>query len=376
MAGARVSRVGVDVADPELDADVRAVLAALAVEVAPGADPTADLVVTDRAGHTARAASGLGAARVVTVAPDRAVPDDHSQRSSPDRGGNPSLFDDNDNPTSVIRLPSGTGDLVARLLAPLPGRAGSRVVVAGAVGGCGASTLAAALAVRAAQHRRTLLVESDPRGTGLDLLLGVEGEPGLRLQDVRADLGGPDPEALWAAVPKLGPGLGLLARSRDPDEADSRVPAGDGGSGAMRSHQDCGGLVVADAGTPGIGESVGVGADVVVVVTRADLPGAVAAGRALREAPGAVLVVRAGRGDPVHAADVAGFAGAARWYVLPELRGVRRAAGPGGLSAALGRRGFGGARRLGALADALLRDTVLREALRRDAMNEGVGADA
>lgn len=338
---ARARRVGVAVDDPDLDADVRAILAALAVDAAPGEDPSVDLVVTDRGGGGDRAAGadpagpGEGGVRRVRVAPDRAGVDD-------DETGH-----------EVIRLPSGTGDLVALLMTPVTGRAGSRLVVLGAVGGCGTSTVAAALAIRASPRRRTLLVETDPCGTGLDLLLGVEDEPGLRLQDVRADLGGPDPEALWAAVPKARPGLGLLARSRPADAMAVTALAPDGGAGAMRSHRDAGGLVVSDAGVLGDGTPVGVGDDV-VVVTRADLPGAVAAGRAVRRASDAVVVVRTGRGDPLHAADVAGYAGAARWHVLPEIRGVRRAAGSGGLIAALDRGRAGGVRRLGALADALL----------------------
>ncbi|WP_295653117.1 chromosome partitioning protein [uncultured Dietzia sp.] len=345
VGAARVTRVGVAVDDPDLDADVRAILAALAVDAAPGEDQSVDLVVTDRDGGGDRAAgvdqagglSGSGAswARRVRVAPDRAGADD-------DGTGH-----------EVIRLPSGTGDLVALLMTPVTGRAGSRLVVLGAVGGCGTSTLAAALAIRASPRRRTLLVETDPCGTGLDLLLGVEDEPGLRLQDVRADLGGPDPEALWAAVPKARAGLGLLARSRTADAMAVRALAPDGGAGAMRSHRDAGGLVVSDAGVLSDSTPVGVGDDV-VVVTRADLPGAVAAGRAVRRASDAVVVVRTGRGDPLHAADVAGFAGAARWHVLPEIRGVRRAAGSGGLIAALDRGRAGGVRRLGVLADALL----------------------
>lgn len=348
----RAARVAVEVADAELDADVRAVLAALALDTAVPGDTSVDLLLTDLpasggvAGIAAYAGGvalpgGGGGLRVVRVAPDRAGVDDDE----------------------VVHLPSGTGDLVAALMAPTPGPSGSELVVLGAVGGCGASTLAAALAVRAAPSMRTLLIETDPRGTGADLVLGVEIEPGLRVEDVRADLGGPDPDALWAAVPKARPGLGVLARSRARDDTAARVPASDGGPGAAgshdggpgaaRSHRAAGGLVVSDAGTLGDGRPGSVGADV-VVVTRADLQGAVAAGRAIREVPGAILVVRTGRGDPLHAADVAESAGAGLWYVLPEIKGVRRAVGAGALSSALDRGRAGRVSRLAALADALL----------------------
>ncbi|WP_255583286.1 chromosome partitioning protein [Dietzia sp. ANT_WB102] len=331
----RARSVTVAVADPDLDADVRAVVAALALDPGTvGGSPT-DVVVTDRAD----AATWAGGSRVVRVGSDREPDDDDG----------------------VVRLPSGTGDLVGALLAPLQTRSGPFIVVTGAVGGCGASTLAAALAVRAAPSLRTLLVEADPHGTGLDLLLGAEGRPGLRIEDVRADLGGPDPEALWGAVPEAQPGLGVLARSRSrPADADpARVP--DGAPGAVQAHRAAGGLVVSDLGGLADAGPALAGADLVVVATRADIQGAVAAGRAVSDVPGAVLVVRAGRGDPLHAADIADSAGAAHWYVLPEIGAVRRAAGAGGLGDSLRRGRAGRVRRLAAVADSLLEQVTLGE---------------
>ena len=332
--------VAVDVADPDLDADVRAVLVALALDAAPAGDPAAGVLVTDRLDVRV----GDGRSRVVRVGSDQQPHGDDDE---------------------VLRLPSGTGDLVAALVAREQTRVGPLVVVQGAVGGCGASTLAAAMAVRAAPSIRTLLVEADPRGTGVDLLLGAEAEPGLRVEDVRAELGGPDPEALWGAVPMTPPGLGILSRSRtrlaeaDPDSAN------DGAPGAAWAHRSAGGLVVCDSGAAGDGRGPGGPgvADLVVVVTRADLPGAVAAGRAVADAPDAVLVVRTGRADPLHAADVADAAGAARWYVLPEIGAVRRAVGAGDLGAALASRGAGRGRvrRLASVADALLEEVGLDE---------------
>ncbi|GAA1733792.1 hypothetical protein SAMN06265174_102256 [Dietzia kunjamensis subsp. schimae] len=332
----RARSVAVDVADPDLDADVRAVLAALALDTGPLGGNHSEVVVTDRAD----AAVSSGGSRVVRVGSDR------------DRG------DDDD---EVVRLPSGTGDLVGALLAPVRTRSGPLIVVAGAVGGCGASTLAAALAVRAAPSLRTLLVEADPHGTGVDLVLGVEERPGLRVEDVRADLGGPDPEALWGAVPEALPGLGVLARSRSRPVVADPVRALDGAPGAVQAHRSAGGLVVSDRGGLADGGPVFAGADLVVVVTRADLQGAVAAGNAVRDDPGVVLVIRTGRGDPLRAADVADVAGARNWHVLPEIRAVRRAAGAGELAAALHRGRAGRVRRLAALADALLEQVDLDE---------------
>ncbi|HBD21214.1 MAG TPA: hypothetical protein DC059_00550 [Dietzia sp.] len=139
------------------------------------------------------------------------------------------------------------------------------------------------------------------------------------------------------------------------------VRALDGAPGAEQAHRSAGGLVVSDRGGLADGGPVSAGADLVVVVTRADLQGAVAAGNAVRDHPGVVLVIRTGRGDPLHAADVADVAGARNWHVLPEIRAVRRAAGVGELAAALHRGRAGRVRRLAALADALLEQVDLDE---------------
>ena len=336
LAGA----VAVDVTDPDLDADVRAVLAALALDAAPGGDPSAGVLVTDRTD----AGAGRGRSRVVRVGSDQRPHGDDDE---------------------VLRLPSGTGDLVAALVAQERTSSGLLVMVQSAVGGCGASTLAAAIAVRAASSTRTLLVEADPRGTGVDILLGSETEPGLRVEDVHAELGGPDPEALWGAVAMALPGLGILARSRTRPADGTPDAATDGALGAAWAHRSAGGLVVCDSGAISGGQGPGGpgGADLAVVVTRADLSGAVAAARALAAAPDAVLVVRTGRADPLHPADVADAAGVGRWHALPELGAVRRAVGAGNLAAALGgrRAGRGRVRRLTAVADAVLGEVGIDE---------------
>ena len=326
-------------ADPDLDADVRAVLAALSLDPGSRDGALADVLVTDRPD----AGPGAGGARVLRVAGEDGAGDDDE----------------------VVHLPSGAGDLIGALMTPPVRPSGSLVAVAGAVGGCGVSTLAAALAVRAADSGRGLLVEADPHGTGVDLLLGMEDAPGLRVEDVRAELGGPDPGALWDAVPEVLPGCRVLARSRrrglvggDPGAA-ARGPAPSGVLGAALAHRGAGGLVVCDLGGARGDDPVLARADLVVVVTRADLQGAVAAARAVADVPRAVLVIRTRRGDPLHAADVAdAAAGTDGWHVLPELGAVRRLAGSGDLGRALGRTRGGPARRLRAVAGSILGEAV------------------
>ena len=96
---------------------------------------------------------------------------------------------------AVLLLPSGATWL-AGALADLSGQrpgAGRVICVVGGSGGAGASTCAAALAFVSAQtHRSTLLVDADPTGGGLDLLLGAERVTGWRwprLASARGHLG-------------------------------------------------------------------------------------------------------------------------------------------------------------------------------------------
>jgi secretion/DNA translocation related CpaE-like protein len=107
----------------------------------------------------------------------------------------------------VAVLPHDETWLVSRMLnaamGPLP--AGACVVgVMGGRGGAGASVLAAALARRAAQDRhRTVLIDADPLGGGIDLVLGAEDHPGLRWADLRPARGVLDIEMLLSQLPVI-----------------------------------------------------------------------------------------------------------------------------------------------------------------------------
>ncbi|QBJ97013.1 hypothetical protein ERC79_14420 [Rhodococcus sp. ABRD24] len=101
---------------------------------------------------------------------------------------------------------------------------GAVVAVVGGCGGAGASTLAAALALEAARPPSrsgsrvpsVLLLDADPFGGGLDLLLGIEDTPGLRWSGLSVEGGRVSADALHAALPGRGPGLSVLACGRGP----------------------------------------------------------------------------------------------------------------------------------------------------------------
>jgi secretion/DNA translocation related CpaE-like protein len=127
----------------------------------------------------------------------------------------------------VVVLPDDESWLLDRSAAAArsPVQRGPLVAVGGSCGGAGVSTVATAVALVAAPG--AVLVDADPWGAGLDLLLGAERIDGLRwpeLTGLRGRVGG---DALIAALPEID-GVHVLAASRAtpvpvPDEALAAV---------------------------------------------------------------------------------------------------------------------------------------------------------
>jgi secretion/DNA translocation related CpaE-like protein len=135
----------------------------------------------------------------------------------------------------VAFLPDADDWLVDRLAdaGEQVGRSPGRLaVVIGGRGGAGASTLAAALGVTAVRRgHRALLVDADPLGGGLDLVLGGEDAAGLRWPDLAGTRGRIAGESLTGALPTVD-GLVVLSWDRtsplvvDPDALRSVLSAG------------------------------------------------------------------------------------------------------------------------------------------------------
>lgn len=83
--------------------------------------------------------------------------------------------------------------------------------VIGGSGGVGSSTFAAVLAWAA----RGTLVDLDPWGGGIDVLLGIESVPGARWSGVRVGGGRLEPALLSAGLPRWA-GVPVLAADRSP----------------------------------------------------------------------------------------------------------------------------------------------------------------
>ncbi|WP_240109755.1 septum site-determining protein Ssd [Streptomyces sp. MUM 203J] len=144
----------------------------------------------------------------------------------------------------VSRIPDAESRIVGRIadVTEGAGRQALTVGVLGGRGGAGASTLACALAVSAARTGlRTVLVDGDPLGGGLDVLLGGEQAEGARWPELASAEGRVAGTALEESLPLLH-GVRVLSWDRGTTAA---VPAE-----AMRSvlaaARRRGGIVLAD----------------------------------------------------------------------------------------------------------------------------------
>jgi secretion/DNA translocation related CpaE-like protein len=106
-------------------------------------------------------------------------------------------------------------------------RRGEVIAVVGGRGGAGASMFAAALAQTA---KDALLIDLDPWGGGIDLLLGGESAPGLRWPDLALQSGRLNWPAVQEALPRCR-GVSVLSGTRcalelEPRPVDAVIDAG------------------------------------------------------------------------------------------------------------------------------------------------------
>ncbi|ADB29675.1 hypothetical protein Kfla_0554 [Kribbella flavida DSM 17836] len=117
---------------------------------------------------------------------------------------------------SVFLLPGDEAVLGDRLADTLDGglRAATTFAFVGGCGGAGATTLAAAVAVTASRRGvRTMIIDGDPLGGGIDLALGSETGSGARWPDLLNAAGRVSAAALRAALPAVD-GLAVLSWDR------------------------------------------------------------------------------------------------------------------------------------------------------------------
>lgn len=232
----------------------------------------------------------------------------------------------------VVVLPDADTWLVQRLgeTADGPIRTGRVVAVLGASGGCGASTLASALSIVAqARVGRTLLVDGEPDGGGLDLIVGAEFVPGVRWPDLAEARGRLSASTLDQALPHPH-GVALLSHARpvaqapDPEVTASVLDA------ARRAYD----LVIVDLGDrrSSFATQILEHADVVIVVVGASVRG-IAAGlgaiEALRVLPGRIVIALRLFAKGIGAPDARRALGDRAHVVLPDSPAVGQRANAG-----------------------------------------------
>ena len=192
----------------------------------------------------------------------------------------------------ALLLPEESQRLAEVLSDELPGRdAAQTLALTGASGGLGVSSLAVALATRAAETGlRSVAVELASCGGGLDLLFGVETQEGMTWEELRHAVG-----EIGDLTPHLVPAerVSVLALGRphgdSPDEAAL--------SAVLRSLERSHDLVVVDTGDgtrlAELGRRV-----VPLLMVGADVRSVAAARMRARriDLTGALLVVRVGKG--------------------------------------------------------------------------------
>jgi secretion/DNA translocation related CpaE-like protein len=219
----------------------------------------------------------------------------------------------------VITVPAQDGELMAELsdaaeAARDDGRRGAVVAVVAGRGGAGASVFAAALAQTAPD---ALLVDADPWGGGIDLVVGTEAEAGLRWPDLALQGGRLNFAALRDALPRRH-GVSVLSVGRVGGDIDA-APLGAVIDAGCRG----GATVICDVPrrSTAAAETALDSADLVVVVAPADVRSCAAAAAITPWVsslnPNAGVVVRGPAPSGLRSGDVAEIVG------LPLLAAMR-----------------------------------------------------
>jgi secretion/DNA translocation related CpaE-like protein len=217
----------------------------------------------------------------------------------------------------VVTLPGAEPWLVNALADAMEGpasNAGKVLTVLGARGGAGASVFAVAVGLTALKAGdNTLLVDCDPKGGGLDLVLGAEEEKGMRWPDMQLSAGRVAASSLHMSLPARRRGnaqLTLLSGARK-----GEGPAPDAVAAVIEAGRRAGEVVVCDLPRQleASAWSAIDRADLAVIVTPAEVRAAVTAKQLARElsdrGASPQLVVRGPSPGGLRADEIAASAG-------------------------------------------------------------------
>lgn len=188
---------------------------------------------------------------------------------------------------SVAELPASGTWLVELLTDVVDGAAapGLLVGVVGGCGGAGATVLAAALARERSRHGRTLALDADILGPGLDRVLGMEGHNGVRWDALLQTTGRLGARSLRDSVPCAGR-LGVLGWPAERPAALPPFAVREVLSAAVRGHDSV--VVDLPRHPDPMGEELLARCDRVVLVCTLTVAGVAAATRVAARLPGAV----------------------------------------------------------------------------------------
>ena len=316
------------VGDPALRDDVDRIAAAAGLPVVHASDPSGRNVWTAAAAVLLDVAAARRCAERALPRRGRVILVVHSEPRAADFQAAIAV-----GAQHVIELPAHDAALMTELsdAAEASRDAGRRGAVVGVIagrGGAGASIFATALAQVAPD---ALLVDADPWSGGIDLVLGSEGQTGLRWPDLALQGGRLSYPALRDALPQRR-GVSVLSGGRAGSDIDS-APLGaviDAGSRA-------GATVICDLPRRSTGavETVLDAADLVVVIASADVRSCAAAAAitpwlsAIN--PNAGVVVRGPSPGGLTSADVAKIVGLPLLAAMRPQPGVVDALERGGL---------------------------------------------
>lgn len=224
----------------------------------------------------------------------------------------------------VSTLPESGGWLVEVLAEAAEGPPGAGPVlgVVGGSGGAGATTFACALGLAAGRRGSACLLDVDRLGPGVDRVLGRDGMPGVRWDELQRTTGRLSARALRDSLPRRD-GLGVLTWAAGASTALQPFAVREALAAAVRGHD----LVVVDLprrADTWNGELLG-RCDRLLVVVRSSVPGVAAAARTVAGLLGSAelgLVVRGGGVDP---RDVSRAVGAPVLATMADSRGLPEA---------------------------------------------------
>ncbi len=198
--------------------------------------------------------------------------------------------------------------------------------ITGGCGGAGATTAAVWLAQAAARHGTSvLLVDGDPWGGGMELVLAAEETAGLRWPDLAGASGSIDPQQFREALPRIE-GFSFLSwpGTRGPHAGMDAATVAGVLDAARRGYE----LVVVDIGRGREAQrAFAWDCDRIVVIAPAQLRAAVATARLLQDLPPVetALVIRRRAGAALDGALIAESVGLPLGAIMPDVRGAAAA---------------------------------------------------